>query len=122
MEKKDPLTLDRDFLRALVSREFNSLEQILADDFILIDLSGMVVAKEEFLGSLRLGDLKFETIHAEEISLRVYGPAALVRGLTTMKGSFKSAPFAFNSRYTHTYVEQEGRWRMVAAQGTPVGG
>jgi len=122
VEREDPNTVDREFLRALVAREFDSVEQILADDIVLIDLSGAEVPKDGFLGSLRSGDLIFESIQPEGVTVRVYDQTALVRGRTAMRGSFKSAPFAFNSRYTHTYVRQTGRWRMVAAQGTPIAG
>jgi ketosteroid isomerase-like protein len=122
MDTKDPITVDREFLRALVAREFDSVEQILADDFVLIDLSGAVVPKEGFLGGLRSGDLSFGAIQPEDVSVHVYDYTALVRGRTAMRGSFKGAPFAFNSRYTHTYVQQMGCWKMVAAQGTPIAG
>jgi len=29
-------------------------------------------------------------------------------------------PFVASSRYTHVYIQQEGRWRMVSAQGTRI--
>jgi hypothetical protein len=122
VDNEDAISMDREFLRALVAREFDFLEQILADDFVLIDLSGSAVSRDGFLGSLRSGDLIFEAIQPEDVSVRVYDHTALVRGRTAMRGSFKSAPFAFNSRYTHTYIRQIGRCQMVAAQGTPIAG
>jgi len=122
MQREEPIGADREFLRALVAREFDLVERILADDFVLIDLSGAVVPKEGFLAGLRSGDLNFEAIQPEDVSAHVYDGTALVRGRTAMRGSFKGAPFAFNSRYTHTYIQQSGRWRMVAAQGTPIVG
>lgn len=120
MEIEASLTADREFFLALVSGEFDNLELILADDFVLIDLSGAVVPKATFIDSLRSGDLQFRAIQPEDVSVHVYGHTALVRGRTAIQGSFKGSPFAFNSRYTHTYFEQVGRWRMVAAQGTPI--
>lgn len=120
MEIEASYTADREFFLALVSGEYDNLELILADDFVLIDLSGAVVPKAAFLDRLRSGDLQFRAIQPEDVSVHVYGHAALVRGRTAIQGSFKGSPFAFNSRYTHTYFEQVGRWRMVAAQGTPI--
>ena len=122
MEREDPIKTDREFLRALVAGEFDLVEQILADDFVLIDLSGAVVPRDGFLTGLRSGELHFESIQPEDVSAHVYDGTALVRGRTTMKGTFKGAPFTFNSRYTHTYIQQSGRWSMVAAQGTPIAG
>ena len=120
--EKDPITLDRKFLDALVTREFESLEKILADDFTLIDLSGAVVTKEALLGNLRSGELHFEAIHPDDVKLRVYDGTALVTGRTSMRGTHKRTPFAFNSRYTHTYINKFGHWQMAAAQGTPIAG
>jgi hypothetical protein len=118
--EKDPISIDRKFLDALVALEFESLEIILADDFTLIDLSGAVVTKAAFLGNLRAGDLNFEAIQPDDISVRVYDSTTLVTGRTVMRGTYKGAPFAFSSRYTHTYVNKFGHWYMVAAQGTPI--
>lgn len=118
--EKDPVIIDRKFLNVLVAREFGTLEGILADDFTLIDLSGAVVTKAAFLGNLRSGDLNFEAIQPGDVSVRVYDSTALVTGCTVMRGTYKGAPFAFNSRYTHAYVNKLGRWQMVAAQGTPI--
>jgi len=39
-----------------------------------------------------------------------------------MTGQFGETPFAAKSRYTHVYAEQQGRWRLVAAQGTQITG
>ena len=122
MDTNDPMTVDREFLRALVAGQFDSVDRILADDFVMIDLTGAVVPKDGFLGGLRSGALKFTSIQPEDISAHVYDHTALVRGRTAMKGSFQGMPFTFNSCYTHTYIQQSGRWRMVAAQGTPIAG
>ncbi len=118
--EKDPITIDRRFLEAIVAREFETLESTLADDFVLIDLSGALIPKAGFLGNLRSGDLTFDAIQPDDVSVRVYGHTALVTGRTEMKGSFKGVPFVFKSRYTHIYVNHLGHWRMVEAQGTAI--
>jgi ketosteroid isomerase-like protein len=110
---------ERDFEHALVAAETALLEKVLADDFVLADLSGALVTKEELLGKLSSGELKFEAIHPNDISVRMYENAAVVIGWTEMSASYKGAKFTGKSRFTHIYVKQLGRWRMVAAQGTP---
>ena len=119
--KKDPITTDGKFFSALVKREFEALEIILSDEFTLIDLSGAILTKAALLAGLRSGDLAFESLQPEDISVRVYGSTALVTGRTVMRGTFKGGPFTFSSRYTHTYVNKSEEWYMVAAQGTPIG-
>ena len=44
----------------------------------------------------------------------------IVIGRTEMQLRFDQTAFTTKSRYTHVYVEERGRWRMVSAQGTPI--
>ena len=39
-----------------------------------------------------------------------------------MNGKFQGSPFEADSRYTHVYIEQQARWRLVSAQGTQIAG
>ena len=118
--EKDLRAAEREFEEALVAAETASLEKVLADDFVLVDLAGTLVTKTALLGNLSSGDLKFEAIHPHELLVRMYEDTALVSGWTEMSASYQGAKFVGKSRFTHVYVKQLGRWRMVAAQGTPI--
>jgi hypothetical protein len=37
-----------------------------------------------------------------------------------MAGVIGDTPFAASSRYTHVFVDQQGEWRLVTAQGTQI--
>jgi len=97
------------------------LGHLLADDFTLVDvMSGSEVDKQSFLTVVGLGHVKFETIEPTEQLVRLYSPTIVITGRTEMKGTFGGHPFAVESRYTHVYVNQDGEWRLVAAQGTKI--
>lgn len=54
----------------------------------------------------------------DELSIRSYGGAATVTGrLRTLAAT---GEMTAESRYLHVYVMRESRWRLVAAQATPV--
>jgi len=119
----DPLAADRQFFAALLSSNAEELDRILTDDFLIIDvMSGAETAKPAFLAVVGSGDLRFEVIEPAESRVRLYGQAAVVTGRTRMRGIYAGAPFAAKSRYTHVFVEQDGRWRLASAQGTPIAG
>jgi ketosteroid isomerase-like protein len=100
-----------------------NLSQILADDFIMIEvMGGSEVTKSSLLGAIESGQLKFEAVEPAEMRVRTYQTTAVVTGRTQMSGRFAGTPFAVRSRYTHVYVEQQGRWRLVTAQGTQIAG
>jgi len=66
--------------------------------------------------------VRFEAIDVLESRERRYGNFALVTGRTEMRGQGAGQTWAARSRYTHVFVEQQGRWRLVAAQGTQIAG
>jgi hypothetical protein len=122
-DELDPLVADRQFFSALVDGSAKDLDQILADDFVLIEvMGGSEVSKSSLLGAIESGQLKFEAIEPADRRVRLYRTTAVVTGRTEMSARLGETPFAIRSRYTHLYVEQEGRWRLVAAQGTQIAG
>ena len=112
---------DQQFFRRLVDSDTEGLDKILAEDFVLIDvMSGGEIPKAMLLSMIGPDRLQFEKIESAETLIRVYGDAAVVTGRTQMAGRFGEMPFSADSRYTHVYIEQQGQWRLVAAQGTKV--
>ena len=117
----DPLAAERAFFTALVEAGLDALDRALADDFLLIDvMRGAETTKASLMSVIGSGQLRFEVIEPAEQRVRLYQSTAVVTGRTRMSGRFGGTPFAALSRYTHVYVEQRGRWRLVAAQGTPI--
>ena len=117
----DPLAAERRFFAALVAANLEDLDRVLADDFVLIDvMRGDEIAKPALVAVLGSGQLRFAAIEPIETRVRRYPGTAVITGRTRMNGSFDGAPFTVSSRYTHVYIEQQGRWRLVAAQGTQI--
>jgi hypothetical protein len=117
--QSDPLEADCLFFASLLEVRLDALDQLLSDDFILVDvMSGSEVAKSSLFSAMKSGQLKFEAIELVSSHVRLYQATAVILGRTQMKGWFGDLPFNVSSRYTHVYVEDQGRWRMVAAQGT----
>jgi hypothetical protein len=118
-----PLVTDGQFFCALVDGSAEDLDQILADDFVLIEvMGGSEVTKSSLLDAIESGRLKFDAIEPADTRVRMYQTTAVVTGRTQMSARLGGTPFAIRSRYTHVYVEQEGAWRLVAAQGTQITG
>ena len=116
-----PLEAERRFFAALVDANSTALDQVLADDFLLIDvIRGDEITKAALLAVIGSGQLKFEAIDPADSRVRLYQSAAVITGRTRMSGRFGGTPFSAHSRYTHVFIEQQGQWRMVAAQGTQI--
>ena len=117
----NPREADRQFFTALISADVAALDRLLADDFLLIDvMSGSDVTKASLLAVIESGQLRFEAVEPVESLVRLYQTTAVITGRTQMRGRFAEQPFTVSSRYTHVFVEQQGQWRLVTAQGTQV--
>ena len=123
IDAREVLACDESFFTALLTADHDLLGTILADDFLIIDvLSGQVARREELLGAISSGQLRFAEVtrYAEDRSVRLRDSAAVVAGRTRMVLSYQEDEVTAHSRYTHVYTRDSGRWRLMSAQGTPV--
>jgi ketosteroid isomerase-like protein len=119
--KLDPLIAEEEFFGALLAGKIQALNELLVDDFILVDvMRGAEISKAELLEAVASGQVKFEAIEPSGARVRNFGATAIVNGRTEMRGRAGDMAFAVRSRYTHVYVEQQGRLRMASAQGTQI--
>ena len=119
---REVLACDESFFTALLAADHELLGTILAKDFLIIDvLSGQVAHREELLGAISSGQLRFAEVtrHHEERWVRLHDSAAVVAGRTRMVMSYRGDEVTVQSRYTHAYARESGRWRLMSAQGTP---
>ena len=120
--KPDPLAADRAFFTALISANLNTLDSLLVEDFLLIDvLTGSEITKPMLLAAVGSSQVKFDAIEAVDSRLRMYAATtAVVTGRTEMRGRVGEAAFTASSRYTHVFVTQDGHWALASAQGTQI--
>lgn len=121
MSKQNPAVVEQEFFSALIKADKETLEKLLADDFVLIDvMTGSEVAKAALFDVIAARQLRFEEVNRLNYRVRIYGAAAVITGQTELIGRFNGRRFEVESRYTHVFVEQGDGWRMVAAQGTQI--
>ena len=120
--KLDPLVTERAFFSALLSGNIDSLDSILADDFLMVDLlSGSEITKPMLLAAVGSSQVKFEAIDPVESKTRIYScDTAVVVGRTEMRFRAGESSFSFSSRYTHVFVLNDGNWQLASAQGTQI--
>jgi ketosteroid isomerase-like protein len=123
IDTREVLACDESFFTALLAADHDRLGTILADDFVIIDvLSGQVAGREELLGAISSGQLRFAAVtrYAQDRSVRLRDSAAVVTGRTQLVMRYQGDEVTAQSRYAHVYTRDSGRWRLMSAQGTPV--
>jgi ketosteroid isomerase-like protein len=114
--------LNAQFIRNYVAQDVASHDQIIHEDFVCIQNSGTIMGREEYLEDWghdysRSGFTGFE--YSDE-HIRIFGDMALIRSKTTWTRMVNGKVLRGSSIYTDTYRKENGRWRCVQAQITPI--
>ena len=110
--------LEHEWIEAFLQGDTATLDRILADDFIFTDPDGKLLTKAEWIADVTSGELSFESIHIDDLQVRMYGDAAVANGRVTVKAQSKEGGFDGHYCYTDMYVKRGGRWQAVAEQAT----
>ena len=120
--RQEVLDTDARFFRALLEADRDSLDGLLAPDFLIVDVNaGGLTNRADFLAAVDSRLVSFESIEtlSEEAVVREYPAAAIVIGTTAMRFRLaEGSSFSVRSRYTHVFTQSDGNWQLASAQGT----
>jgi uncharacterized protein (TIGR02246 family) len=117
-QTKAVLDAEQRWTEALEEGDTAALGEIYADDLVYVHSGGNAESKTEFIGRVKAGGLKYESVTLEDPKVRLYGDAAVVNGTFDVRVMVDGAPVDTKVVYIHVYARQGGRWRMVAHQTT----
>jgi len=110
-----------DLAAALGKNDTAALDRIYADDYTFVGDIGMMMNKAERIAAFKSGDLKYESISIEVVSIHLFGDTAVAvtRITTKFAPGLKFTDGKFIT--TATLIKMKGRWQLVAAGNTRVG-
>jgi hypothetical protein len=94
------------------------LDTLLADDMTFHSPYGTAETKAGFLGNLRSGRLKYDSIKDKEPLTRMHGQTAIVTGRVDIQFQWEGRPVLERLYYTAVYGWTSPYWRMLAWQST----
>lgn len=108
--------LEEEWAQAFIKRDAAALQRILADDYILIDQDGTVGNKASMIADVTSGEIIFESIKFDKLTVRVYGSVAIITGdeIVRIRDGEKSSTDGL--RFTDVFALRGGRWQAVSSQ------
>ncbi len=105
---------------AMVDADLDALDELLSDDVMYAHSNASVDSKASYLEMLRTGALVYHALEHTTDAV-VSRPGVVIVG-GTMSGSIHMHGTAktLNSRVVAVWVAEDGRWRLVAFQPTPI--
>ena len=105
---------------AIIHKDRKAIEANISARFMQIGSDGNKADKPGFVAALMDERLSISPYTVEDFQIRVFGDTALLTGTTDMHGSWDSKSFTSHYRYTDVYVRENGKWRVVNVQTTPI--
>ncbi len=114
--------IERERTRSLVNRDLVTAGRLHAEEYELVTPLGKALCKEQYLGAIANGELRYLVWDIEApIKVRVVGEAAMIRyqAVLELEDRGRRIPRA---RYWHTdaYEKRAGVWQAVWSQATAI--
>lgn len=108
--------LDSKYQSAVEKNDAATMDQLLADDFLLVTGTGKKYSKADLLTSARAGQTIYEQQNDTEQSVRVWGNTAVITAKLHAKGTEGGKPFDYTLWFSDTYVRTSSGWVYVFGQ------
>jgi ketosteroid isomerase-like protein len=113
--------LEQNWHDAILHRNVQAMDGLLADDYIAITANGTLQSKDQTLANLKNGALHFNAIEFSDRKVRFYGQTALVTSRAEVSGTNAEGEVSGSYRYTRVYVrDANGAWKIVSFEASRI--
>jgi hypothetical protein len=106
------------FDRAELAADRETLRELIAEEFLSIGPRGFVLDKNQWID--RHDEFTYHRLETSEIDVRHYGDAAVVRDVQRNEATYGDQHVAIATRVSQVWIRQDGGWRLVAIQFSPL--
>jgi ketosteroid isomerase-like protein len=110
--------ISREWMDAVPRRDREALERYLADEFVLTSNQGLRMDRATWL------DIALNRVSGaggySDVSVRVYGDAAVMLSLWTMTATIDGKDWSGTSFITDVWVKRDDRWQVVTRHSSSV--
>ena len=112
------LSLETLWNQAEVDKDTQSLDHLLAETFVFVDVDGSLLKKPQFLRSVTDRTEHITSIRNESMVHWVYDNAVVVTGTYEEKGTSNGKPYSHHGRFTDVWIRKGSGWFCAASQST----
>jgi len=111
--------MNEEWVTAIAKGDAATLERVMADDFIFsYPLEGD--DKAQFIADCVSGDLKIQHISREQVSVRVFGPTAILTARDTSHWIYHGREISGQYKIINVYSKRDDEWKLCALQACPI--
>lgn len=108
-----------DLCDASINKDLDKLNEILSDDYILVHMTGMKQTKEDYIESVKSGELAYYKSRHESIDVNINGEEATIIGKTkTLASPFGLSKSWWNLRQDLKAKKIDGKWMLIYSKAS----
>ena len=105
--------IEYELVEAYLKRDIESLERIMAEEFIITDPHGPSFTKEQYLSDLSARRVSFKSLVIDEMDVRVLEGTAVVTGKATADGRSQDGPYKGQYSFMDVYLKKSSGWKAI---------
>ena len=111
----DLIDLERKLAAAVLALDFDTLDDIYAEDFVFTHITGDVDTKATWIECLRTGGCSNTARSVDQIEVETHGSVAITSGRIHAKSESNDPRWhEYSIWYVRVYEIQDGRWRLLS--------
>jgi len=98
----------------------DTIARIEDETYTLTNTHAEVSTRADDIADAKKGEIRYSEFRNHDQTVRLYGDAAIVLGITSLKGTSVGKAFELDVRFTDAYVRRADGWKIAASQATRI--
>lgn len=117
-DEREILRVETTLCHAFETGDVQALRDGLDATFTLTDSRGTVTDLDQNLAEVAGGDPDYEVFRNHGQRIRLYGDAAIVTGITSIRSHSGGTTFEGDFQFTDTWVRRDDGWKLAASHAS----
>jgi ketosteroid isomerase-like protein len=113
------LMADNKRYEAMIARDVNALERLLADELLYTHSTGNTDTKQQYLETIRSGYVEYRSSQVDDLVFRQHGDVGMLMGRARIDATIGGAGRVLENRFFASWVKDDGRWKLLAWVSIP---
>ena len=111
--------LYREYWRYMIDKDVRNLRRLMADDYVLMHMTGVQQSRETFLSGLKDGTFNYYSAEHESIEVTVNGDTASMIGKSRVTAAVYGGRISsWKLRGDFTLRKENGAWLMTGSKAS----
>ncbi len=119
-DKKAITKLEQEWPEAFVKKDTAKMLSMGTPECWFTTPNGQIISLKDFVVNVKSGAYTVQSMHLDDLKVRIYGDTAVVFGLETEKSKYNGKDSSGQYRFVDTWMKRNGQWLCVASANTAV--